>query len=61
MRSLVLVLSSILMGAVGQILLKVGANAMGSLPPGLQGLLSILKSGYIWLGLVLFGTSFFCG
>jgi drug/metabolite transporter (DMT)-like permease len=46
------------MGAVGQILLKVGANRLGSINFNIEGLLSIIKNYYIIIGLVLFGTSF---
>jgi drug/metabolite transporter (DMT)-like permease len=46
------------MGAVGQILLKVGANRLGGITLTFNGLLSIAKNYYILIGLMLFGTSF---
>lgn len=46
------------MGAVGQILLKVGANKLGGLSLSIGGLLSLIKNAYILIGLILFGTSF---
>lgn len=58
MSNIVLILSSIIMGAVGQILLKVGANRLGSVSLTIGGLLSIAKNFYILIGLVLFGSSF---
>ncbi|MDF2531561.1 MAG: transporter [Clostridia bacterium] len=58
MRNIALILTSIIMGAVGQILLKVGANRLGSINFNIEGLLSIIKNYYIIIGLVLFGTSF---
>jgi drug/metabolite transporter (DMT)-like permease len=53
-----LILTSISMGAVGQILLKVGANKLGNIGLSIGGLFSIIKNYYILIGLVLFGTSF---
>ena len=58
MRNMILILTSIIMGAVGQILLKVGANKLGSINTSIGGLLSIFRNSYILIGLVLFGTSF---
>jgi multidrug transporter EmrE-like cation transporter len=58
MRNIALILTSIIMGAVGQILLKVGANRLGSINFNIDGLVSIIKNYYIIIGLVLFGTSF---
>lgn len=58
MNNIVLIITSIAMGAVGQILLKVGANRLNNITLTINGLLSIAKNYYILFGLVLFGTSF---
>lgn len=58
MKNFVLILTSIIMGAAGQILLKMGANKLGSIDTSLGGLFSIFKNFYIWIGLTLFGLSF---
>lgn len=58
MQNIILILASIIMGAVGQILLKVGANRLDGIALTLSGLLSIARNSYILIGLVLFGTSF---
>jgi multidrug transporter EmrE-like cation transporter len=58
MKNLVFALVSIVMGAAGQILLKVGTNHIGAFDMNLAGLLAVFKSGYIWTGLILFASSF---
>lgn len=58
MRNIVLIFTSIIMGAVGQIMLKVGANKLENINTNIEGLFSIIKNYYILIGLVLFGTSF---
>jgi drug/metabolite transporter (DMT)-like permease len=58
MKNILLIFTSIIMGAIGQILLKVGANKLGNINTSIEGLFSIIKNYYILVGLVLFGTSF---
>ena len=58
MSNLLLILSSIIMGAIGQILLKSGANILGDLKFNMQGFISIITNYFIIGGLILFGTSF---
>lgn len=58
MGNILMIFTSIIMGAVGQILLKIGANRLGNLSFNMEGLFEVFKSYYIWFGLVLFGTSF---
>ncbi len=58
MGNILTILTSIAFGAAGQILLKMGVNKLGSIQLSMNGLLSILKNLYIWIGLVLFGASF---
>ena len=58
MGNMLLIFTSIIMGAVGQILLKVGANKLGNIHVDIGSLLSILKNGYVLCGLILFGGSF---
>lgn len=58
MSNLLLILTSVIMGAIGQILLKFGANIIGDLKFNMQGFISIITNYFIIGGLILFGTSF---
>lgn len=58
MSNILLILSSIIMGAIGQILLKLGANKIDNLGLNVAGFISLVTNYYVMSGLVLFGTSF---
>lgn len=58
MNNILLIITSIVMGAVGQILLKVGASRLDNVTMTISGLLNIARNYYILIGLVLFGSSF---
>lgn len=58
MNNIVLTLTSIIMGAVGQVLLKVGVNKLGDFQFNLSGIMALIRNGFIVVGLALFGTSF---
>lgn len=58
MNNIVLILTSIIMGAVGQILVKVGANRIGTVNLDLKSFIAIATDIYLILGVLLFGTSF---
>jgi multidrug transporter EmrE-like cation transporter len=62
MNNLLLILTSVTMGAVGQVLLKMGAGKLPNFSltfPGIfTSIISILKVPELIIGLVLFGSSF---
>lgn len=58
MNNLLLILTSIFMGAIGQILLKFGANTIGDLKFNIEGFVSLITNYFVVGGLILFGTSF---
>ena len=58
MLNFALIISSIVIGAAGQILLKIGVNKLGGFNINASGVRSMLKSYYILTGLLLFGISF---
>lgn len=62
MSNILLIITSVVMGAVGQVILKVGANKLTDFTLEFSSLfnslLSIIKVPEILIGLVLFGTSF---
>lgn len=58
MNNILLIITSIVMGAVGQILLKIGAGKLNNVTMTISGLFAIARNYYILVGLVLFGTSF---
>ncbi|MGO4889038.1 EamA family transporter [Anaerobacillus sp. MEB173] len=62
MTNLIIILVSVLLGSIGQVILKIGANKLGSLSFGLHtifyDLVRIMKTPEIMLGLVFFGSSF---
>ncbi|AAO35859.1 transporter [Clostridium tetani] len=56
-----LILSSVFLGALGQILVKVGATSLNlSFAPGqfIPSIISILKNFFVMSGIVSYGTSF---
>lgn len=62
MNQIVLILISVSMGAVGQILLKAGADKLGvfdlSFKTFFQSILAVIKVPYILIGTIFFGLSF---
>lgn len=62
MSQIVLILTSVFMGAVGQVLLKAGADRLGefnlSFNTFFQSIWTIIKIPYILIGMVFFGLSF---
>jgi multidrug transporter EmrE-like cation transporter len=62
MNNLLLILTSVTMGAVGQVLLKMGAGKLSNFsltfPNIFASIISILKVPEIIIGLMLFGSSF---
>ncbi len=60
MNNLFVILLSVSLGAIGQVLLKVGANKLGFLSFNtiLSDIIRIIKIPEIMIGLIFFGTSF---
>ncbi|ULL16095.1 transporter [Paenibacillus sp. H1-7] len=62
MKTLVWIMVSVVLGSLGQVVLKLGSNKLGDVGLSLQTLpedmLRLLKTPEIVVGLVLFGTSF---
>ena len=58
MLNIIIILTSIVLGAIGQVLLKVGANKLVSIEITLTGLVTLFKNYYIFIGLLFFATSF---
>lgn len=65
MKNLILILTSVFMGSIGQVLLKVGANKLNKTGSFLASannmfldLINILKTPQLIIGIILFGTSF---
>lgn len=62
MNNLITILLSVLLGSLGQVVLKLGANKLGSLSLGWNTIVGefirIIKIPEILIGLVFFGTSF---
>lgn len=62
MSNLITILLSVLLGSIGQVILKLGANKLGTLSLSLntifQDIFRIIKVPEILIGLVLFGSSF---
>lgn len=62
MKSIWLILISVVLGALGQVILKLGSNKLGtisfSLPVLVSSLVRLIKTPEIIIGLILFGTSF---
>ncbi|WP_282942075.1 EamA family transporter [Paenibacillus sp. RC67] len=62
MKTIWLILISVVLGALGQVILKLGSNKLGavslSLPTLATSIIRLLKTPEIVIGLILFGTSF---
>lgn len=62
MKTMMLIVVSVMLGSLGQVILKLGSNKLGSIGLTAQSIpedmLRLLKTPEILVGLVLFGTSF---
>lgn len=62
MKTIWLILISVVLGALGQVILKLGSNKLGAISLSLSTLATsitrLLKTPEIVIGLILFGTSF---
>lgn len=62
MNKLLLIIVSVLLGSIGQVILKIGANKLGTLALLPQTLIAdlfrMIRVPEIFLGLILFGASF---
>lgn len=58
MKNIILIFTSLLMGAAGQILLKIGVNKLGDFNLTFKGVITTIFTPYIIVGLSLFTISF---
>ncbi|WP_028552630.1 SMR family transporter [Paenibacillus sp. UNC451MF] len=62
MKTIWLILISVVLGSLGQVILKLGSNKLGTIPLELttvaSSMLRLLKTPEIIIGLILFGSSF---
>lgn len=56
-KTLILILASILMGAFGQLLLKTGVNSLGEIEVSVIGIITLLLTPLVFIGLLLYFLS----
>lgn len=58
MSNMAFILASIVMGAIGQVLIKAGANNLGSVKLDMYSIISLITNFYLFSGICLFSFSF---